>query len=210
MLNLLIKKAAKQQIKLIIISLLCCCWGIPRAQIKSQDTLSFKRDFENLLAKYGIINKGYLINVTSINQSGGQTALVITNNYYKDTLLDGNNFIFKLSKEGSREFLTVSPKKGIWISPYVVSDSLSPNSDFFDPGIGVSSYIHGLQVTIENKVYTLSGRGSSHACSKLFPITIYLNKNDPKQFFIFGDLQDQNKHYLYNKGQVSWLPMTDY
>lgn len=51
------------------------------SQIKHTDTAAFKKEFEQLLKKYNIDSKRYSINVTSINQKGGQTALVITNNY---------------------------------------------------------------------------------------------------------------------------------
>src|SRR5205085_1936295 len=80
------KKVDKQQMKSLIISipLLLFCY-ISFSQTKVSDTVAFKKDFEQLLKKYGIVSKGYSINVTSINQKGGQTAFVITNNYLGDT-----------------------------------------------------------------------------------------------------------------------------
>lgn len=53
------------------------------AQILSkQDSISFKKDLEKLLTKYGLQTAGYQINVQSDNQRGGQTAFTITNNNY--------------------------------------------------------------------------------------------------------------------------------
>ncbi len=53
--------------------------------VKKGDTTAFKKEFEKLLVKYGFNKNGYSLNVTSNNQNGGQTAFIITNNYYGDT-----------------------------------------------------------------------------------------------------------------------------
>jgi hypothetical protein len=96
-----------------IFSFKCCRFeGVKLYGFSTQthptDTLSFKKDFEKLLSKYGIKSKGYFINVTSVNQSGGQTALVITNNYYGDSVLDATNILFTISNKGTQKILTVS------------------------------------------------------------------------------------------------------
>jgi predicted RNA binding protein YcfA (HicA-like mRNA interferase family) len=40
------------------------------------------KEIDSVLAKYGLKSKGFKIDVVSINQSGGQNAFSITNNYY--------------------------------------------------------------------------------------------------------------------------------
>jgi hypothetical protein len=180
--------------------------GIGHPQNVATDTAGFKKEFEQLLKKYGLNSKGYLLNVTSVNQKGGQTAFIITNNYYRDTILNETNFEFKIDTEGGQKVLIVHPKTGIWSSPFVMTDSLKANRNFSDPGIGVVAWIQGLELFFEGKKYSLVGFGKNSPCSKRFPLYIYLNKDDPDEIFLFGDIQDPNKSYLYYKGAVTWMP----
>ena len=55
------------------------------SQSKAIDTVAFKVDFEKLLLKYGVKSAGYNF-VISQHQTGGQTAFVINNKYYVDSL----------------------------------------------------------------------------------------------------------------------------
>lgn len=183
--------------------------GSSFCQINLQDTMSFRKDFEKLLTQYGLSIKGYTLNVTSINQSGGQTAFIITNNYFRDTILDESNVDFKISGDSNSQILIVYPKKDVWVSPFVFSDSSSKNQHFFDPGIGVSSYVHGISVQIDGKMYPIAGPCSSRACSRKFPLHIYMDKKNQNEFFIFGDFQNSQKVYLFYQGKISWLPMQD-
>jgi hypothetical protein len=210
MLSHIIKKVGRQQIKLITISIVCLFESavMINGQVNSPDTTAFKRDFEKLLSKYGITNKGYLISVNSMNQKGGQTAFIINNNFYSDLLVDSANVDSRIEEKEGQKILYVWPKKGTWISPYVVTDSIKATKRmFYDPGIGVVTIIHGLSVVVDKKQHELMGSGSSKGCSKMFPIYIYLNKADVDDFYIFGDLQDGNKSYLFYKGVIQWLPM---
>ena len=88
----------------------------------------------------------------------------------------------------------------------MAADSVKANRLFFDPGIGVVTYISGLDVIFEGKTYSMIGAGRSGAYSKRFPLYIYLNVEDQDEIFLFGDLQDSNKSYLYSNGTVSWIP----
>lgn len=200
------KKVVKLAVQLLIILIL------NSYKVYSQtptDTTLFKKDFEKLLSKYHINSIGYLINVTSNNQSGGQTAFVITNNYYGDSVLDAKNFKYTLIGDSNQKVLTVAPRKGIWVSPFVATDSAKSRIHFFDPGSGMVSFIHGIMACIDDIDYPIEGAGRDGASSKLFPLVIYLHPNDPSQFYIFGDLQDSHKWYLYYKGEVSWFPLMD-
>jgi hypothetical protein len=205
MLSHIVKRVVKLQIKLLIINSVIFC-SISSSAQKITDTTGFKKDFEQLLKRYGINSKGYLINVTSINQKGGQTALVITNNYFRDTVLNETNFEFQIDTQGNQKTLIVFPKTGIWTSPFVLADSIKANRRFFDPGIGVVTSISGIEVLFEGKTYSMIGAAQSTPCSKRFPIYIYLNPDDPDEIFLLGDFQDSNKSYLFHKGKVIWIP----
>lgn len=204
MLHHTIRKADKLLIRLIIINLLFLVFNQDiLGQVVLKDSASFKRDFEKLLSKYGINSSSYIINVSSVNQSGGQTAFVITNNYYGDSVSDFTNFGYSFNNDST--LLTVFPQKGVWQSPFVSTDSLKSNRHFVDPGIGVVATFHGMKIMLDSVEYTLFGVGPDRRCSKRFPLYIYLQKNDPNQFFVFGDIQDSHKTYIYYKGMVSWM-----
>ncbi len=82
--------------------------------------------------------------------------------------------------------------------------------NFLIHGIGVSSYVQGIYLVLDNKRVPIEGPVSSHACSKRFPLRIYTSKNNPEEFFIFGDFQNPAKTYMYYHGMVSWNPMPDF
>lgn len=206
MLSHLINEAGKLPIRLSIISFfLLFAVANSYSQSKATDTAAFKKEFEKLLLKYGITGKGYAINVTSINQAGGQTAFMISNNYYHDSVLDATNFEFSIKDD----ILTVYPKRGIWTSAFASTDSLKANRRFIDPGVGVSASIHGTSIIIDGKIIPCAGIIRSSPCSKRFPMEIKMLKDDPDQFYIFGDMQEDNKIYLYHNGKVIWFPMKE-
>lgn len=199
----------KLQIKLLIISIgVLFYFDCFSQKLVRYDTVGFKKDFEQLLKKYRIQSKGYSVNVISINQKGGQNALVINNNFFSDSSLDSSNYNFKVIHEENQSYLIVSPKKGVWNSPVVFTDSLSATRSFFDPGVGFSSIIRDISVEIEGRHYKLIGKTKSSVCSKNFPLTINLSK-DIGEFYIFGDIQDNRKLYLYKNGRVLWFPRPD-
>jgi hypothetical protein len=123
--------ADRLQIKLLIISIFL---SLASHSQNITDTSSLKKDFEKLLKKYGIKNTGYMISVNSINQKGGQTALVINNNYFGDTLSEKNNIFYFFDTIGSKVSLYVAPNKGIWTSPFVLTDTTKVNQNVYDFG----------------------------------------------------------------------------
>lgn len=196
----------KTQKKVLAISMLLLLTFSVTGQIqKNTDTAAFKTDFENLLKKYGINSKVYQINVTSINQNGGQTALVINNNYFLDSLNGKNNFGFSIDTTHNQKILICGPLKGVWTTPFFAMDSTRYKSGAYDPGIGVVSSILGIYATIDNKEHNLAAVASNNSCSQMFPMKIYLSALAIEDFFIFGDLQDASKTYLYRKGEVRYF-----
>ncbi len=164
----------------------------------------FKRDFEKLLKRYGIKSTTYQINVNSINQKGGQTALIINNNYFGDSLTGKNNFGFWIDTSNNQKVLICGPLKGVWTTPFFAMDS-TKFKRAYDPGIGVTTNIHGIFATIDNKEYRLAAIASNNSCSQMFPMKIYLSALASEDFILFGDLQDPLKTYLYKKGEVSYF-----
>lgn len=55
-----------------------------QSKTKPVDSVLLKKKIDAVLAKHGLKSKGFVINVISTNQKGGQTAYSITNNYYQD------------------------------------------------------------------------------------------------------------------------------
>lgn len=74
----------KQLLKLLMIVTCLMLLAFPTtAQFFSkQDSTNFKNDLEKLLKKYGLKTAGYVLNIQSNDQKGGQTAFTITNNNY--------------------------------------------------------------------------------------------------------------------------------
>ena len=204
MLLQIINRVVKQQIKsLIIISLFLAITPTSFSQNTPTDTAAFKRDFEKLLSKYGLSNKSYLINVTSNNQKGGQTAFIINNNFYGDTLSERNNIDYVFDTAGNHITLTVAPKKGIWTQPFVFADS-SNTHRYFDVGVGVAAFISDNVVWVVDKWRSVGGGISQHSVSHFWPLIIELKDNDPNQYFIFGDFLDPNKTFLFYKDKIQY------
>lgn len=204
MLLQIINRVDRLQIKLlIIINLLLSISVSSFSQKTPTDTVAFKRDFEKLLSKYGLSNKSYLINVTSNNQKGGQTAFIINNNFYGDTISDKNNITYIFDTTGNHVTLTVAPKKGIWTQPFVFADS-SNTHRYFDVGIGTSAFITDNIVWVVDRWRNVAGGVSQHSVSHFWPLRIELKDNDPNQYFIFGDFLDPNKTFLFYKGKIQY------
>lgn len=208
----MIKREGKRLLKLITSLILSSiCFNISYSQTTKIDSSAFRKDFEKLLSKYGLSGEHYLINVTSYNQAGGQTAFVINNNYYDGTVADSTNVAFKILNEGEAKILLVSPKNGSWVTPFVMTDSIRAQKPFYNPGAGLIKSISGISFTdtMENKTYNLVGAIPNGACSKSFPLRIFLSKTTPDEFFIFGDFDNINKTYWFHKGKVTWCPRPD-
>lgn len=204
MLLQIINQAVRLQVKSIIItSFLLGSLLASNSQETLRDTTAFKREFEKLLTKYGLNAKSYMINVTSNNQKGGQTALIITNNFYGDTLSEENNIEFFFDTTGSHVTLTAAPKKGIWTQPFVFADS-STKHRYFDVGIGVSTYVREYVVWVVDRWRIVEGGISQHSISSYWPLKIDLKESDPDQYFIFGDFLDPNKTFLFYKGKIQY------
>lgn len=186
---------------IIIISLFI----VNKAQSQStiKDTIGFKKDFEALLKKYGMKSNEYLIKVTSNDQNGGQTALIINNNYYGDTIDPEKNFIFSVMYISGEKKLVVSPKSGNWLSPIVLSNS---NIDNICPRSGMYTSYENISFRFNKKDYILRGQSVQIPCTKYSPLRIYLNENSRDEIIVFGDGLDNQKMYLYYDGKVIWIP----
>jgi hypothetical protein len=160
------------------------------------------------LKKYKLDKQGYKISVQSNNQSGGQTAFIITNNYYKDPNLipDSINYVYSITNENGRKVLTISPKSNAWIQPIVFYDSSDVDM--------ISKKVFPLPAMITNYTGIFGGfnvpvnvKGAilQNACTSSSPLHIYLNGN-PDEFYYFGDYADDYKRYLYFKGKVVFIP----
>jgi hypothetical protein len=173
--------------------------------LSPKDSINFKHNFEALLKKYKLDNKGYKINVQSNNQSGGQTAFIITNNYYKDPNLipDSLNYVSTITIEKGRKVLTVYPKSGSWIQPILFYDT--SDVDIKLKIYPVPNIITSYSATLSNKAGILKVKGIVFpmACSISQPIHIYLN-DKPAEFYYFGDNADLNKRFFYSKGKIIW------
>lgn len=197
----------RQQGKLIITSVLIfVCRTTSVAQTKYVDTTAFKKEFEVLLAKYGLSPEKYLINVTSNNQQGGQTALIINNNYFLDNLIDSINVDFKIIDDTTGQYLLAYPKKGSWTKPFVLTSVERMKAGRFFDFEGFFSSIEGGSTEIDGKKYETYGYTLQAACTKVSPLKIVLMKSNPPEFFIFGDLANMNRIYIYQNKKVKWRP----
>lgn len=199
----------KQQKKLLIIISFIFLNQFSYSQfLSSQDSSNFKREFEALLKKYKLDDKGYKISVQSSNQSGGQTAFIITNNYYKDPNLiaDSINYIYLISMENQRKVLTIYPKSGAWVQPILFYDSsdIELKSKIYPLPAMYAGYFGTLRIA--NNILSIKGSIFSTACTFVSPIHIYLN-DKPNEYYYFGDNTDTNKRYFYSNGKVIWVPL---
>ncbi|MDF2192570.1 hypothetical protein [Paraflavitalea sp. CAU 1676] len=205
MLHRLIRKGGKPLGILLIISTLCNT-SFCQKQSAHIDSVSLKKEIDSVLARYGLKSKGFVINVISLNQKGGQTAYSITNNFYGDTVRSEKNYGFDTLTEAGVKYLYVYLRRGTWQSPFVGYDSLL-NDISFDPGIGVSATSHSSILfnnpnygTLHKTMWTFS----SHVCSRTLPLKIGPLK--PGAFVIFGDYADPEKIYFYQNGKVTHTP----
>lgn len=200
----MIKKGGKLQVKLLIISFFLIVSSV-YSQARP-DTTAFKKDFEQLLKKYGIDNKGYMINVTSHNQQGGQIAFVITNNYFHDSVSFKTNVGFTIDTINNGErILKVYPLSGVWNAPFVATDTANAYRDFVDFGDGRYRDISA-PIYWHRRLYKFTGWRHNAIRSKIDPVKIILNPNNPDEMYMFGDFHDRNKSYMYNRGKIVWMP----
>jgi hypothetical protein len=210
MYNQLIKGVAKLLNKSLIISLLVipCSLSVMGQALSPKDSIRFKKDFEALLLKYHIKNKGYTINVQSMNQKGGQTAFIINNNnYYGDSVLSSENFGFTIDTTDGKYAIAVYPKKGIWVNPYIGIDT----SDYFggtvsySTGVGVGTNISGITFKLDSTTHDLVFLIREGSCSRNVPMIVRVSKSKKNYFFTFGDYADDNKSYLMQNGKATAL-----
>lgn len=201
MLVLLTRRAVK-----LLVILLITINAFSQDKSKFKDSALLKKELDSVLAKYGLKTKGFLINVISVNQQGGQTAYSITNNYYGDTTNIETNYGLDTVNEGGIKYIYVYPKKGVWQTPFIGLDSARSGDYIYDPGVGLITFMHGLSFTPSKDsayrpmvLYFRQGN-----CSKSLPMKIGLiNK---KGFFLFGDFAESDKVYFYFKGSVIHAP----
>jgi len=170
------------------------------------DSVSLKREIDSVLARYGLKSKGFVINVFSLNQKGGQTAYSITNNFYGDSVRAEKNFGFDTLTEGGVKYLYVFPRRGTWVSPFVGYDSVLRDVSF-DPGIGVSASSHEsilFKNPVNGTLHKTMWIFTSHVCSRTLPLRIGLLR--PAAFVIFGDYADPEKIYFYQNGKITHTP----
>jgi len=208
----LIKKVGKPLIRSLIISnisLLIYKFSYSQQPHAFNDSILLRRELDSVLAKHGLKTKGFVINVISLDQRGGQTAYSITNNYYYgDTTSDVTNFGCDTITEGGKKWVYVYPKKGVWQNPFIGLDTLTFRDYIFDPGIGTVVTVPGFSVllpndTVNHGVFITIPSG---VCSRNTPLRVAVLKENG--FFIFGDFTDFDKFYLYSKGKGIYFPAT--
>lgn len=136
---------------------------------------------------------------------GGQTAYTITNNYYNDPnyIPDSVNYSTKTIVRDSLKYIYFFPKKGVWINPFIVTDSLSGNKN-----TSLQGMIKELHLTFskENLKIPLIGISSDSPCSANSPMYIILKKNE-NVLILFGDYSSNSRSYLYMDGDVQPIPL---
>lgn len=145
----------------------------------------------------------------SNNQSGGQTALVINNNYtnyYRDSIPDSTNYHFRTLKYQGQKYLEVFPRKGAWISPfYAEGDSIIRPFIVENRSDGATYTRVNLDA---NFIYPhFTGFYRSTPCSESNPMYILL-KETKNECHFWGDYNDFNKTYYYHQGKVFWKTRT--
>ena len=159
-----------------------------------------KKEIDSLLLKHGLKSKGFAINVFSINQKGGQTAYLITNNYFTDPnyIADSINYETKVVIKDSLKYIYFFPKKGVWTNPFISYES--------DAGNRTTS-LQGMMKDITGSFdfgrlkVSFTGATTESPCSKNSPIYIILKKDEEILIF-FGDYSTNTKTYLYEDGEI--------
>lgn len=195
----MVKKAVKLLVLLLIL--------INSTNAQSFDSVNFKKDLNKLLNKYGIKFPSYQL-VVSNNQKGGQTAFIITNNYYTNPnyVPDSINFEYKrIINDGQDTLLDVFPISGKWDNPFIVCqselfDNDTPPAWIYAPGVGMStSGTSNWDFTINDTVFKMTKLTITYpTASKERPLRIaykFIKKNP--LFFIVGDDTDKNKWYIW-------------
>lgn len=147
-----------------------------------------------------------MISVKSNNQHGGQTAFIINNNYYGDTLAYQENVDYKIRKIGKDSVLSIWPKKGVWASPFVLTDS----------SVNMKNRVHISHMTLtfpvtdydmitDGKKIVLRGSTYSNPSSVTQPINVVLTSKK-EEFFIIGDMAEYTtKAFVYHQGKVTYF-----
>lgn len=197
--NKVVKLLPKLIISILFTPILSCAQNLSK-----NDSLNLKKDIDSLLSKYGFKDNPYVINVQSKNQKGGQTAFIINNNYYGDSILASNNFGYRIDTSGTTLNVSVYPLKGIWQMPYIGIDTSDFNSKHqvgYDPGAGTINFADGVKLKINDTTYNLVYVIRGSVCSKNNPMLVTLKT--VKSFFTFGDYTDDNKNYIFSLG-TAW------
>ncbi len=202
--HLKINKVAKLLARLIITSSLIFSYFTSQSQsLSPKDSINLKKDLDSILNKYGFKNNPYVINVQSKNQKGGQTAFIINNNYYGDSVLSPTNFSCKIDTLKDGYTVTVYPLKGTWQMPYIGVDTIDYNKNqniSYDPGFGSINFVEQ-KVTSQDTLYYMICIIRNDVCSKNYPMVVKLSKINV--VFTFGDFTDDNKCYIFNKGVIA-------
>jgi len=178
--------------------------GFCQTKFPFNDSSQLRREIDSVLAKHGLKSKGFAINVVSINQSGGQTAYSITNNYFSDPnyIPDSINYEFQIKNEGDKITYYFYPKRGSWQSPFIAYDSSIKNIS-----IPISGFHTPLSLSLNmgDKSIGLIGDQIGFVCTKLNPIFVTLNKKD-NQILVFGDYGYNQRYYQFINGKVRIVP----
>jgi hypothetical protein len=179
-------------------------------KLSKTDSISFRKDIEGILSKYGFYGQPYLISVQSTNQKGGQTAFIINNNFYGDTTLNESNFELWVDTLADKSLnVFVRPLKGVWNTPYIGIDTLYLDNHTgvkYDPGAGSIGSASGLSIVIDSISHGMLFIMRDGSCSYNHPMMVTLT--DKKGFFTFGDFDDNKKGYLFRYGiGVSYAPL---
>lgn len=119
---------------------------------------------------------------------------------------DSINYSVKLKNDT----LTISPKIGVWVSPFFSFDA--KNEKINDRILQVDGtvysairYPHEITVVNSKKYYT-NTVNMTLTRSKERPLVLDISA-DKNQYIIFGDEVFPNKRYIYDHGKVNWIPL---
>lgn len=203
----------KMGAKLLITLLIITNFNINTTFAQS-DSIKIKKKVSELLKKHGY--NSFQLNINSYNQSGGQTAFSITNNY---TYVDPNycpdsiNFICTIIDSVTYTFM-ISPKFGSWQATFVVlPNQFSPSynldgdnlilKDCTGDGIASARKINMGLFSYNNKIFKSMYDAVIFPCTKSMPLCFTASQKNI--IFKFGDSFDENKNYIYDSGKVFWL-----
>jgi hypothetical protein len=202
----IMKLLARLTFSLAIIALLTY------SSFAQSDSVQIKKEITALLKKHGY--SSYQININSYNQSGGQTAFSITNNYtYSDPHYcpDSSNFMVGFI-DSNEVTIAICPKQGAWTKPFVAY----PDTFLIDAPkpiriLGHCDWSHYAGYSFEGGMY-INYKGFQYlcwvesletSCTSEMPLCSNIYKKN--SFFVFGDYADQNKWFAYDSGQIYWL-----